>query len=74
MGLSFQLDGARGWKPEMTRDEYVTGYFDFVKQLRDRGFFDYDPNRVVCIDFVTNSCRRERKTTLNIRGAKQKKN
>lgn len=73
MGLSFQLVGARGWKPEMTRDEYVTGYFDFVKRLRDCGFFDYDPNCVVCIDFVTNSRRRERKTTLNIRGAKQKK-
>jgi hypothetical protein len=73
MGLSFQLVGARGWKPEMTRDEYVTGYFDFVKKLRDDGFFAFDPNRVVCIDFVTNSQRRERKTSLNIRGAKQKK-
>lgn len=73
MGLSFQLVGRRGMAPSMTRDAYVLGYFDFVQSLQRSGFFDFDPRRIICIDFVTDSRRREYERTLALRGAKQKK-
>ena len=73
MGLSFQLVGRRGMAPSMTRDMYVLGYFDFVQSLHRSGFFDFDPRRIFCIDFVTDSRRREYEKTLALRGAKQKK-
>jgi hypothetical protein len=73
MGLSFQLVGRRGMTPGISRDEYVIGYFEFVQRLRLAQFFDFDPNRIICIDFVTNSQRREYEKTLSIIGGKQKK-
>ena len=73
MGLSFQLVGRRGMAPSMTRDAYVLGYFDFVQSLHRSGFFDFDPRRIICIDFVTDSRRREYERTRALRGAKQKK-
>ena len=73
MGLSVQLVGARGLTPGVTWDEHVTGYFDFCKQLRDTGFFDYDPKKILCLDFVTDSRRRERDSTIGIIGGKQRK-
>ena len=59
MGLSFQLVDRHGTAPGSTRDEYVLGYFEFVQRLHLELFFDFDPDRVICIDFVTNSQRRE---------------
>jgi hypothetical protein len=73
MGLSFQLVGRRGMAPELMRDEYVIGYFEFVQRLHLEHFFNYDPDRIICIDFVTNSQRREYEKTLGIIGQKQKK-
>ena len=73
MGLSFQLVGRRGTAPGLTRDNYVLGYFEFVQGLRNDGFFIFDPNRIICIDFVTNSQRREYEKTLALCGAKQRK-
>ncbi len=74
MGLSFQLVGRHGTAPGSTRDEYVLGYFEFVQRLHLELFFDFDPDRVICIDFVTNSQRREYEKTLSLIGGKQKKN
>ena len=73
MDLSFQLVGRRGMTPGISRDEYVMGYFEFVQRLGLAQFFDFDPNRIICIDFVTNSQRREYEKTLSIIGGKQKK-
>jgi hypothetical protein len=42
MGMSFQLTGARAWRQGLTHENYVRGYFDFVKKLRDTGFFLHD--------------------------------
>ncbi len=74
MGLSFQLVGRHGTAPGSTRDEYVLGYFEFVQRLHLELFFDFDPDCVICIDFVTNSQRREYEETLSIIGGKQNKN
>ena len=73
MGLSFQLVGRRGMTPGISRDAYVLGYFEFVSDLHRSGFFDYDPDRIICIDFVTNSQRREYEKTLALRVQKQRK-
>ena len=73
MGMSFQLVGRRGMAPSMTREEYVLGYFEFVQYLRDTGFFEHDPRHIVCVDFVTDSRRREYERTLALKGAKQRK-
>ncbi len=73
MGLSFQLVGRRGMTPGITRDEYVLGYFEFVQSLHSSRFFDFDPKRIICIDFVTNSQRREYEKTLGVIGGKQRK-
>lgn len=59
MGLSFQLVGRRGMVPGLLRDKYVIGCFEFVQRLHLEHFFNYDPDRIICIDFVTNSQRRE---------------
>jgi len=71
--LSTRLTGARPMPIGMTRDEYVLGYHEFVLGLHSSGFWNFDPNKIVCIDFVTNSRRRERETTLDFVGAPQKK-
>jgi hypothetical protein len=73
MCLSFQLVGRREMAPSMTRDAYVLGYFNFVQSLHRSGFFDFDPRRIICLDFVTDSRRRECERTLALRGGKQKK-
>jgi hypothetical protein len=73
MGLSFQLVGRREMTPGISGDKYVTGYFNFIQHLHLAQFFDFDPNRIICIDFVTNSQRREYEKTMSIIGRKQKK-
>jgi len=73
LGLSFQLLGARPVKAGTTRDEYVLGYFEFVKRLEDEHFFAWDSAKIVCTDSVTNSCRVERTKTLGLKGRKQQK-
>ena len=73
MGLSFQLTGSRGTKPGLTQDEYILGFFECVLDLRRTGFFEFDHRHIICIDFVTNSMRIERRKTLGLIGAKQKK-
>ncbi len=73
MGLSFQLVGRRGMTPGVSRDEYVMGYFEFVQRLHLAQFFDYDPDRIICIDFVTNSQRREYEKSLSILGENRKR-
>ena len=73
MGLSFRLVSRRGVPFGTTRDEYVLGYFDFVQHLRATLFFDHPPMRIICLDFVTDSRRRELEKALGIKGTKQQK-
>jgi hypothetical protein len=63
MGLSFQLTGSQETKPGLTRDEYILGFFECVLDLRRTGFFEFDHRRIICIDFVTNSMRIEKRKT-----------
>ena len=74
MGLSIRLVSRRGMPLGISRDEYALGYFEFVKRLHDTAFFNIDPKRLICIDFVTNSQRRELETALSLKGGKQPKN
>ena len=71
--LSVQLTGSRPMPENMTRDEYVSGYHAFLLELDSAGFWVYDHSKILCVDFVTNSRRRERETTINLVGAPQKK-
>lgn len=73
MGLSFRLTSRRGMPLGMTRDSYVLGYFEFVKRLHDSAFFNIDSQCLICVDFVTNSQRRELERTLSLIGGKQQK-
>lgn len=72
-GLSFRLASRRGLSIGTTWDEYVLGYFNFVQSLHSTSFFNHDHKRIVCIDFVTDSRRRELDRTLTLTGAKQPK-
>ena len=69
--VTFQLFGSRSWPKGMIREEYVVGYFEFIKHVRDDGIFTRDPETVVCIDSCTNSVRIERKRGLSIAGGRQ---
>jgi transposase len=69
--VTFQLFGSRSWPKGMLKEQYVKGYFDFIKRVRDDGIFTRDPATVVCIDSCTNSVRIERKRGLSIAGGRQ---
>jgi hypothetical protein len=71
--LSLQLFGTRPMPAGKTRDEYVLGYFEFVKKLHDEGFFNWYPSKIVCIDSLTDSRRTERGRGFQVRGGKQPK-
>lgn len=73
MELSVQLTSKRPMGIGMTKEAYTIGYFDFVKDLRDSGFWDFDKSRILCIDSVTNSMRSDRDTTISLVGSPQKK-
>jgi len=73
MGMTMKLVGRRGMPFGTTRDEYVLGYFEFVKEIREAQFFNREPKRIICVDFVTNSRRRELDKTLFLKEAKQQK-
>jgi transposase len=71
--LSFRLTGGRPRPKLFSSFEYVQEYYDFIKSLHDTGFFNHDPKRIVCVDFVTNSRRLEREKTIAMVGSKQRK-
>lgn len=71
--LSYQLFGSRPMPKGCTRDSYILGYFEFVKMLHDEDFFNFSPDKIICIDSVTNSQRVERQKGMNIIGGKQRK-
>jgi transposase len=70
-GVTFQLFGTRSWPKGMIKEEYVKGYFEFVKRVRDDGIFTRDAATVICIDSCTNSVRIERKRGLSTAGGRQ---
>ena len=72
LGLSVQLVGKHGTESKRVR-VYVTVLGGNRNNLRDFGFFDFDGLKIICLDFVTNSYRLDRQTTVSIIGEKQKK-
>lgn len=73
LGLSFQLVGGRPMPKNLSLDEYVLGYFQWVLNSRNDGFFNVDVSKLACADSFTNSIRTFREKTLNGIGRKQKK-
>jgi hypothetical protein len=73
LGLSFQLVGDRPMPKNLSFDEYVLGYFQWVLDSRNDGFFNVDVSKLACADSFTNSIRTFREKTLNGIGRKQKK-
>lgn len=71
--LTLQMVGQRPMPKGMSREEYVSIYYDFLLLLQNNGFFKGDHSNTYCIDHTTNSYRLERVKTYNIRGGKQKK-
>ena len=72
-GFSVQLACRHPRDLDVTEDEYAIGYFEFVKELHDSGFFNYDQRKIICLDSVTNTTRYDREKTINLIGSKQKK-
>jgi hypothetical protein len=71
--LTFRLTGGRPRPQNFSASDYVCQYYEFVKLLHDTGFFNYDPKRIICVDFVTNSRRLDREKTIALIGSKQQK-
>ena len=71
--MTLQMVGLRPMPKNMTRENYVAIYYEFLLSLHNNGFFQGDPKSIYCIDSTTNSYRLERERTYNIRGGKQKK-
>ena len=51
----------------------MEGYYNFLVELRESDFFEYDHSKIITLDFVTSSYRSEREKTIGIIGGKQKK-
>ena len=73
LGLSVRLLSRHPRPQGMKHDEYVIGYFDYVRKLRSEGFFDFDHRRIYCLDSVTNSMRCDREKTISLKGGVQPK-
>ena len=71
--LTLQMVGLRPIPKGMTREKYLSIYYEFLLMLHNNGFFKGDARNTVCLDGTTNSTRTERTRTYNIRGGKQKK-
>ena len=72
-GFSIQLTSRHPRDLSVSEDEYAIGYFEFVKRLHDSGFFNYNKQKIICLDSVTNTTRFDREKTINLIGGKQKK-
>lgn len=73
LDLCFRLTGGRPRPKLMTEENYVKEYYNCILKLRNEGFFDWDPKKIVAVDCCTNSRRLEREKTISMVGAKQKK-
>lgn len=71
-GLSVQLTGKRGMT-SLTFHDYAVGYLNYLLELAEEEFFDFDHSKLVCLDFVTNSHRLDTETTIGMAGGKQQK-
>jgi len=73
LGLAVRLTNARPMKANITHEDYVLGYFDYVNELHRSGFFNFNRKKVLCLDSVTNSMRKEREKTISLKGGTAKK-
>ena len=71
--LSVQLTGRRSRPKDLSKDSYVRGYFEWVKDRTEEGFFTGYKCNIGSMDFFTNSRRLERKSTISGVAMKQKK-
>lgn len=71
-GLTPQLVGRRGAKA-VSFDNYAFGYHSQLLELRELDFFNFDPSRIITLDFITKSYRLDRQTTIALSGSKQQK-
>jgi hypothetical protein len=71
--LSRRLLGGRALPKDATFESYVQEYYEFVLARHKDRWFQYNPRKIVCVDFVTNSRRLERQTTFQVIRSKQKK-
>jgi hypothetical protein len=54
-------------------ESYVQQYYECVLKLHNRGFFKWDPKKIVCIDCCTNSRHLEHERTISLKELKLKK-
>ena len=73
LGLSFQLVGSRPMPKNLTFDNYVLGYTEWLQNAHKDGFFNVNLSSLACADSFTNSIRTFREKTLNGIGLRQKK-
>jgi transposase len=66
LDLCFRLTGGRLMPKLMTEESYVNEYYNCVLTLRNDGFFDWDPKKIVAVDCCTNSRRLERIRTISM--------
>src|SRR4051812_29838671 len=51
--------------------DYCQGFYDCLVKMRKLEFFDFDPSKMICADFVMNSHGTERERTIGMIGGKQ---
>jgi hypothetical protein len=56
----------------MTEEEHVIQYYNFVVQLHDESFFEWEAKKIVCVDCCTNLRRLKRDITINARSKTEK--
>ena len=71
--MTVQLTGSRPLPKGESTETLVQEYFETVQGLHQRGFFKHPRNKLLCLDFVTDSQRIERTSGRNISGSAQKK-
>jgi len=72
-GLVYKATGRRGWRKGYCFNDYVVEYYEGLLKLRNLTFFQWDPKKVLCVDFCTNSVRLDRIFAYQLKGEKQKK-
>lgn len=73
LNLTLKLTSTRPRTKNVSANDFAVQYFAYLLQLRESLFFNHDHKHIMCIDFVTNSRRLERRKTFALKGAPQPK-
>jgi hypothetical protein len=71
--LSIQLVGKRTFKQGLSYEQYCKEYYQYLVDTHKSGFFSIDDADLGSVDFITNSHRLDRQTTIHGIGMNQKK-